>query len=266
MLRPGAQLPERAAVGGRRDRVLDRLRVHAAFRRQRDPGVEVCVLRRRDQMRVEHAIVADLEEAVKRRVGVGVVLMPRRRRQLGGDDAGRAVVLDLVAVVPEEIHQVLLRGLDVDLDVRIVELRRVHRFRRAAKHADVLLRERGVEPRPVLQKRTAEIEAPVGIARHVIRRLRRHRRGERRQLERNVVGLQARVGEVAAHAAVELVPAALDGEVDVQAAGALTDVVAGRADVNLVEVVEVEVHRGLPRGAHVGDLDAVERPRRVLLP
>jgi hypothetical protein len=69
------------------------------------------------------------------------------------------------------------------------------------------------------------------------------RRREVLQLGRHVRRFHRVVGEVAAEAAVELIGAAAGDEVDPDAAGLLLDVLTGRRDVNLLEVVEVEVGR-----------------------
>ena len=92
------------------------------------------------------------------------------------------------------------------------------------------------------------------------------RHAERRELGRDVRGLHAVVAEVAAERAVEQIRPALHDEVHPEAAGRLRDVLAGRRDLDFLEVVEVEVGRRRAGERHVGDDDAVERPDGVLRP
>ena len=72
-------------------------------------------------------------------------------------------------------------------------------------------------------------------------------------------------GEVAARRAAQLVGAALDDEVEADAAGGLLDVVAAGRDLDFFERVVVEVGRRRTGGGHVGDRHAVHRPHGVAL-
>src|SRR4029450_7930675 len=80
----------------------------------------------------------------------------------------------------------------------------------------------------------------------------------------HVVPLQVLVVVVGAEHAAERIGAALDDEVEAHAAGARLDVVARGRDLDFLEVVEVEIGRRRARRGHVGNLDAVHRPARVL--
>ena len=86
------------------------------------------------------------------------------------------------------------------------------------------------------------------------------------QLVRHVGRFHRLVVEVSTDASSILIRSALDDHVQADAARAGLDVVSGRRDLDLFEVVVVEVRRGGAGGRHVRDLDAVQRPARILRP
>src|SRR3982750_4597255 len=96
-LRPQVRALHGRSIRPRARQVAARRQVHAALRRQQEAGVVVGVLRRQEHVRRDDAIVGELEQTVQRVVGVGVVLVERRRRRVEGDArrAGAAIVLDL---------------------------------------------------------------------------------------------------------------------------------------------------------------------------
>src|SRR5206468_276917 len=65
---------------------------------------------------------------------------------------------------------------------------------------------------------------------------------------------------------MKIVGSSPDNQVDSKPAGRLRDVLAGRGDLYLLEIVVVEVERRGPRRKHVGDDDTVERPDGVEWP
>ena len=114
-----------------------------------------------------------------------------------------------------------------------------------------------------LNDRPAEVDADFGDLLVVIGRFAGH--PAREQLVRHVRRLELLTRVVAARRATELIGAALDDEVEPDAAGGLLDVVAAGRDLDFVERVVVEVGRRGAGGGHVGDRHAVHRPHGVAL-
>src|SRR6185436_16255860 len=77
------------------------------------------------------------------------------------------------------------------------------------------------------------------------------------------VGLIAAAGVQRARRAAEVVRAALGHDVDLHARGLNARIGAAGRDLHFLERVEVVVRRGRTGGGEVGDVDAVDVPRRL---
>ena len=264
LLRTHIQALVDRAVGCRGREVAAGLLTEAADRIEDEAGVVVRILRAQENVRRHHPIVGEFPQAVQRKVGITVVLVERGRWRVEQDagDARAAAVLDLETVEVQAAHHIVLGRLPVHFHVRVLQLGTVDERAGAAHELDVLNRIRTIKPRLVFEDRTAKIEAIIRNLLVVIRGRVRH--AGRAELVGHVVGLHRLVVEVAPQAALELVGAALDDEVQTHAAGRLLDILAGRRDLDLFEVVIVEIGRRRPGRGHVGDDDAVERPDGVL--
>jgi hypothetical protein len=83
------------------------------------------------------------------------------------------------------------------------------------------------------------------------------------QFVRQIGRFHAVVVERELRVALELIRAAAGDEVDAEAAGLHLQIVAAGVDRDLVEGIEVEIHRRGAAGGRIGDDDAVEVPHRV---
>ena len=172
-----------------------------------------------------------------------VVLVLGRGRRVEGDPPTPGLrPSDLEPVQIQEADVVLLRRLIIDLHVRVLELGAIDERTGAPHEPHVLDRIRSVEPGLVLKDRSTELAAVVGDLLVVIRRLGRD--ADRLQLVRHVGRFHRLVVEVSTDVSSILIRSALDDHVHADAARAGLDVVSGRRDLDLFEVVVVEVRRG----------------------
>src|SRR5207248_5418812 len=84
-----------------------------------------------------------------------------------------------------------------------------------------------------------------------------------RELRRQVRRLETVAVDAVPRRPFELIRAAARDEVDAETAGLHVQIVAASIYGDLVEGIEIEVHRGRAARCRVGDDDAVEIPHRI---
>ena len=121
-----------------------------------------------------------------------------------------------------------MRGLPVAFDVRGLQQRLVAQFAGRSNEANVLIRPGTEDPGLVSNKRATDLERVVADLLVVIRSTGGHGRRSPSELVGYVLGLEPLAGEEPTPRALELIRAALDDEVQADAAGRLTDVLTRR--------------------------------------
>ena len=209
------------------------------------------------EVRAEHVRVLDLPHG---RTFVAVVLVPARFLRTRRTDV--AADLDLVADHADHAEAVRRERLRIQLPVERLEGRLVGEVDRSGRleQVDLLLAVGSPEPQAVADDRSAGFDAHVIDVVDLVddgeiaRRLARDRR----------IRLPGVLGREVAGRPGEVVRAALGDHVHLHARGLDARVGATRRDLHLLERVEVVVGRRGAERADVGDVDAVDVPRRLV--